>query len=77
MPLEEYYTIEELAEKLKVTRQAIHNWIKEGRIDSIKIGRARRIPASAVDRLLEQSQQRRETTEGQSPNKNRPALIAA
>ena len=77
MPLEEYYTIEELAEKLKVTRQAIHNWIKDGRIDSIKIGRARRIPAAAVERLLEQSRQPRGTTEGQQPNRHSPALAAA
>lgn len=74
MALEQYYTIEEVAEKLKVTRQAIHNWIKEGRIDSIKIGRARRIPAASIERLLEQS---RQPIQGQSANKYRPALIAA
>jgi excisionase family DNA binding protein len=74
MALEQYYTIEEVAEKLKVTRQAIHNWIKEGRIESIKIGRARRIPAASIERLLEQSKQ---PAQGQPRNKYRPALIAA
>ncbi len=57
MMIEDYYTIEQVAEKLQVTRQAVHNWIKEGRLDSIKIGRSRRIPTSALVRLLEQSRQ--------------------
>ena len=52
MPLEEYYTIEEVADRLKVTRQAIHKWIKDGRLESVKAGRARRIPRSALERLL-------------------------
>ena len=52
MPLDEYYTIEEVADKLKVTRQAIHKWIKAGRLESVKAGRARRIPRTAVERLL-------------------------
>ena len=76
MTLEQYYTIEEVAEKLKVTRQAIHNWIKEGRLDSIKIGRSRRIPAASIERLLEQSKQRSQSQE-QPANKNRPARVAA
>jgi excisionase family DNA binding protein len=76
MTLEQYYTIEEVAEKLKVTRQAIHNWIKEGRLDSIKIGRARRIPAASIERLLEQSKQRSQSQE-QPVNKTHPVLAAA
>jgi excisionase family DNA binding protein len=74
MALEQYYTIEEVAEKLKVTRQAIHNWIKEGRIESIKIGRARRIPAASIERLLEQS---RQPVREQPVNKTRRVLAAA
>ena len=77
MPLEEFYTIEELAEKLKVTRQAIHNWIKQGRIESIKIGRSRRIPAAAVERLLAESRERGAPPKKQRPNKMSPALAAA
>jgi excisionase family DNA binding protein len=57
MSLEQFYTIEDVADKLKVTRQAIHNWIKEGRIESIKIGRSRRIPASSLHQLLENSRE--------------------
>ena len=76
MALEQYYTIEEVAEKLKVTRQAIHNWIKEGRIDSIKIGRARRIPAASIERLVEQSRQHSLPQETRL-NKARPVLAAA
>ena len=60
---EEYYTVKELATKFKVTKQAIHKWIKEGRIESIKIGRSRRIPARAVDQLIRESQQAEEGTD--------------
>ena len=35
---ENYITITQLAEKLGVTRQAVHKAIKEGRIRSEKIG---------------------------------------
>ncbi len=49
---DEYYTVQELATKFKVTEQAIHNWIKAGKIASIKLGRARRIPAAEVERLV-------------------------
>jgi excisionase family DNA binding protein len=76
MPIEEYYTIEEVAEKLKVTRQAIHNWIRDGRIESLKLGRARRIPAAALERFLEQSRDRKEIPETPR-NKYSPVLIAA
>lgn len=50
--VDEYYTVRELATKFKVTEQAIHNWIKAGKIASIKLGRARRIPAAEVERLV-------------------------
>jgi excisionase family DNA binding protein len=55
MPGDEFYTIEEIATKLKVTRQTIHNWIRDGRLASIKVGRARRIPASAFEQFLAKS----------------------
>jgi excisionase family DNA binding protein len=49
---DEYYTVQELAAKFKVTQQSIHNWIKAGKIASIKLGRVRRIPAAEVERLI-------------------------
>lgn len=49
---ERYYTVEEIAKRLRVTRQAIYNWIDEGRLHAVKVGRALRIPESAVNAFL-------------------------
>lgn len=47
-----FYTPDELAALLKVTRQAIYNWIQQGRIAAVRIGRTVRIPGEEVERLL-------------------------
>jgi excisionase family DNA binding protein len=49
---EEYLTVEEVAQRLKVTKQAIYNWINEGKLRAVKAGRSTRIPVSAVDAFL-------------------------
>ena len=56
-----FYTPDELAAMLKVTRQAIYNWIQQGRMEAVRIGRTVRIPADEVDRLLR---------EGRSPRRD-------
>lgn len=58
MAEDEFYTIEEIASKLKVTRQTVSNWIREGRLKSIKAGRARRIPAAAYEQFIKDSDER-------------------
>ena len=55
-----FYTPEELAAMLKVTRQAIYNWIQQGYMESVRIGRTVRIPSEEVERLLR---------EGRTPRK--------
>ena len=47
-----FYTPDELAALLKVTRQAIYNWIQQGRMEAVRIGRTVRIPGAEVERLL-------------------------
>ena len=47
-----FYTPEELAGILKVTRQAIYNWIRQGHIEAVRIGRTVRIPGEEVERVL-------------------------
>jgi excisionase family DNA binding protein len=49
-----FYTPEELAALLKVTRQAIYNWIQQGRLEAVRIGRTVRIPGAEVERLLQE-----------------------
>ena len=67
---ERYFTIEEIATRFKVTRQTVQNWLREGKLDSVKLGRARRILESSVDRMLKEgSTVRRE-------GRNTPAHIS-
>ncbi|AOQ23844.1 hypothetical protein MTAT_14300 [Moorella thermoacetica] len=48
-----YLTVQEIAEKYKVTSAAVHKWIKEGRLKAIKLGRVWRIPESALREFIE------------------------
>lgn len=57
MPVKEhYYTVQEIADRFRVTRQAIYNWIDEGRLRAVKVGRALRIPESAVADFVKPSE---------------------
>jgi excisionase family DNA binding protein len=75
--LDEFFTVEELADKLKVSEQTIRLWIREGRLESYKFGRAHRVPASALQRFLEQSKQRSETNDETPEGITIPGLVAA
>ncbi len=59
-----FYTPEELAAMLKVTRQAIYNWIQQGRMEAVRIGRTVRIPAEEVERLLREGRSPRHPDQG-------------
>jgi excisionase family DNA binding protein len=47
----EYYTIKEVSEILKVSTQTIRNLIKKGDLDSFKVGWLIRIPRQEVEKL--------------------------
>ena len=46
------YTIPEAAEALGVSRAHVYNLIREGRLRSVKFGRSRRIPATALAEMI-------------------------
>lgn len=46
------YSADEVAEMLHVGRSTVFEWCRVGRIETIRIGRVVRIPASALDELL-------------------------
>lgn len=48
----EYYTPEEVAIKLKVSRRTIYNWIQEGKLKAVKIGHFWRISESELNRIF-------------------------
>jgi excisionase family DNA binding protein len=49
---ETYYTVTELAEVLSITPQTVRKYIKEGRIDSQRIGRPLLIRERAIKEFL-------------------------
>lgn len=50
---ETYFTVEEVAERLKVSRMSVYRWIKTGQLDAYKLGGEFRISEEAVERFLE------------------------
>ena len=48
---EEFFTVEEMAEKLKMSTRTIRRHIKAGNITYFKLGREFRIPVSEIERL--------------------------
>lgn len=46
--MEEYVTTEEAAKRLRVSEETIRRWCRSGRLPTIQIGRAHRIPLQAV-----------------------------
>jgi excisionase family DNA binding protein len=46
---DEYFTVDEVKDRFKVTRQTVYNWIKSGDLPAVKIGRSVRITAKALD----------------------------
>ena len=52
---EPLFTIPEVAEKLKVSDHTVRSWIQKRWLRIIKVGRAVRIPASAITEFVERS----------------------
>jgi len=49
-----FLTVAEVAETLKLNQQTIRNWIDQGSLPAIRIGRRVRIKRSDFERLLEE-----------------------
>jgi excisionase family DNA binding protein len=47
-------TVDEAAEQLAIKRPTVRAWMARRKIGYVRLGRAVRIPASEIDRLLEQ-----------------------
>jgi excisionase family DNA binding protein len=47
-------TVEEAAEQLGIGRTLMYTLVKQGTVESVQIGRLRRIPADALPRYLTQ-----------------------
>ena len=51
---ESFLTVAEVAEKLKLNQQTVRNWIDQGSLPAVRVGRRVRILQSDFDRLVEQ-----------------------
>lgn len=52
---QEYFKIDEVAEKLKVTPAAIRKWIAQGKIAVVYVGADRRITGAEITAFVERS----------------------
>jgi excisionase family DNA binding protein len=52
-PVARVASVPEVAATFKVTNRTVHNWIKNGDIPSLRVGRTIRIPLDAVNALIE------------------------
>src|SRR5580658_3988999 len=53
-PEETFLTVAEVAEMLKLNQQTVRNWIDQGSLPALRVGRRVRIRRSDFDRLLEE-----------------------
>lgn len=45
---EKYFKVSEVASRFRVSRQTVYDWIAEGQLPAVKIGKITRIPESAL-----------------------------
>jgi len=50
---EEFLTVAEVAELLKLNQQTVRNWIDQGSLPAVRVGRRVRIKRSDFDRIVE------------------------
>ena len=48
------YSVEEVADILHIGRSTVFNLIKQGKIQSIKLGRSRRVPIDAMQTYVDE-----------------------
>jgi len=50
--MQDYYTPQEVSEKLKIDIRTLYRWIREGKLNAVKIGHFWRISEAELQRLL-------------------------
>ena len=70
MPNEQYQTVKEVADLLKVAETTVRHWIKLGDLRAIDIGKGWRIADTDLERFLERHQTAPRTSNGSGPTKD-------
>ena len=52
--IEEFLTVAEVAEMLKLNQQTVRNWIDQGSLPAVRVGRRVRIRRSDLERVLQE-----------------------
>jgi len=52
---EKYYTIDEVAEMLKVVYMTVYRWIRNGKLKAFRVGKKYMIKKSDIEALIEKS----------------------
>jgi len=52
MEKEKYYTIQEVADVLKVAYLTVYRWIQDGKLEAVKAGKQYRITQSQINKFL-------------------------
>lgn len=58
--MQQLYTPEEVADRLKVDRQTVYLWLRKGALKGYKAGVQWRIPEEAIQEFLTRSQEEKE-----------------
>lgn len=48
----EYFTLEEVADMLKVAYLTVYRWVRSGKLEAVKAGKQYRIEKSKLDKFL-------------------------
>jgi excisionase family DNA binding protein len=64
---ESFLTVAEVAETLKLNQQTVRNWIDQGFLPALRVGRRVRIKRSDFERLLEQGYRAGREAGGEAP----------
>lgn len=51
---ERQYTVKEISDHFQVSRQAVYDWIKDGKLRAIRLGERVRIPDSALRAFIQE-----------------------
>jgi len=57
-----FYTVDQIAEMLKVHWQTVLNYIKSGKLEALKLGKGYRISQRALNRFIKESSIRKSKT---------------
>ncbi|MEW6572953.1 MAG: helix-turn-helix domain-containing protein [Bacillota bacterium] len=58
--MNEMFTPEEVAEKLKISRSTVYLWLRQGRLKGVKVGDLWRISEEAIQEFLKRPQEDKE-----------------